>query len=338
MKSLTARQFSTQMGVSMRKDRYSKNLKKERIVMGVSAIFVLAALTMTGVYVKNKGTDELTDGYEMDYETLDSSMEEIESLFPTFPELDDDTNMGNASEEDLSVDDALDYAPDFEESDSLNILIPGLTKEEEDLLADEAAMAADSEKERVTSTDENAVAQGEVTQKLPDAEDSVVTEAGTEDVLADSGMEETVAEPVTPANSFVAGEALSWPISGTVLISYSMERTVYFETLQQYKYNPGIVIAAAVGDEITSASSGIITEVSEDAEIGKYVKVDMGNGYEVVYGQLQNVAAYVGLAVDVGSVLGYVAEPTKYFSAEGPNAYFALTKNGEPVDPLAPLW
>ena len=36
-----------------------------------------------------------------------------------------------------------------------------------------------------------------------------------------------------------------------------------------------------------------------------------------------------------GHVLGYVAEPTKYYSVEGSNLYFALQKDGQPVDPVA---
>ena len=45
-----------------------------------------------------------------------------------------------------------------------------------------------------------------------------------------------------------------WPIVGDVLVNYSMDKTVYFPTLQQYKYNPAIVIAANKGDSITAAA------------------------------------------------------------------------------------
>lgn len=341
MKVLIQRQFCTQMGVSMRKDRYHKNLRKEKIVMGASACLVLAALTMTGIYVKNKGADELSDGYQMDYETLDSSMEEIESFFPTFPsESEEDMGISSILGNDPSADDALDYAPDYEETDTLNILIPGLTREEADLLADEAAMAADAgrisqdaETEPVDPVEEAGTQNVEVAQAEVSSEE--VQEGVTQDVLVQGGAEEM---PTVTANSFVAGEALSWPISGKVLISFSMDKTVYFATLQQYKYSPGMVMQANVGDEITSVAAGTVIEVSEDAEIGKYVKVDIGGGYTTIYGQLQNITAYEGGSVDVGSVLGYVAEPTKYYSVEGANAYFALTKDGEPADPVAPLW
>lgn len=297
----------------MRRDRYHKELKKEKIVMGASACLVLAALTMTGIYVKNSGVDELDDGYKMDYETLDSSKEEIESLFPTFPS---------------------------EEADTPIIVIPSLTREDEELLADEAAMAEDAMLSEIGDLTGNDMAEIDTEQESIVAEENV-----TEDIVTVQGdvpaqVQEEVAEeiPTVEAGSFAVGEALSWPISGNVLISFSMDSTVYFATLEQYKYSPGMVMEAKVGDEITSVAAGTVIEVAEDAEIGKYVKVDIGNGYTAIYGQLQNISAYEGGTVDVGSVLGYVAEPTKYYSAEGANAYFALTKNGEPVDPLAPLW
>lgn len=322
------------MGVNMRRDRYHKNLKKERIVMGVSALFVLAALTMTGVYVKNKNAGELNDGYNMDYEALEPSTEQIQSLFPSFPSLEEgEDGIGSIEGVDLSVDDALDYAPDYQETDTIHILIPGLSDKDADTLADEAAMAADARK----NGPEDIVAQNkDESTKVAESEE----EAAGDHMEVATKQQEVPAQPMptVPASSFVAGEALSWPISGIVLISYSMDKTVFFETLQQYKYNPGMVIAASVGDTITSAASGTVVEISEDVEIGKYVVVDIGNGYKATYGQLQNIATFVGGTVDVGSVLGYVAEPTKYFSVEGPNAYFALAKDGKPVDPLAPLW
>ena len=37
-------------------------------------------------------------------------------------------------------------------------------------------------------------------------------------------------------------------VSGTVLMNYSMDKTVYFATLDQYKYNPALVISGAEGD------------------------------------------------------------------------------------------
>ena len=46
---------------------------------------------------------------------------------------------------------------------------------------------------------------------------------------------------------------------------------------------------------------------------------------------------YTSLAgeyVEKGALLGYVAEPTKYYSIEGNNLYFELLYGGQPVDAL----
>ena len=51
---------------------------------------------------------------------------------------------------------------------------------------------------------------------------------------------------------------------------------------------------------------------------------------------LKNVSFSVeeGDYVETGAVIGHVAEPTKYYSVEGSNVYFKLTKDGEAVNPL----
>ena len=62
---------------------------------------------------------------------------------------------------------------------------------------------------------------------------------------------------------------------------------------------------------------------------GLTVTMDMGNGYEAVYGQLQDVSLEEGAMVQAGEIIGTIAEPTKYYTEEGSNLYFALTKDGQ---------
>ena len=80
-----------------------------------------------------------------------------------------------------------------------------------------------------------------------------------------------------------------WPVSGTVLMNYSMDKTVYFATLDQYKYNPALVISGAEGDQVLCGAPGIIKSIDVTAQTGTTVTVDLGNGYEVLYGQLKEV-------------------------------------------------
>ena len=133
---------------------------------------------------------------------------------------------------------------------------------------------------------------------------------------------------------FAPEEGLLWPLQGTVIMDYSMDATTYFATLDQYKYNPAIIIAGDVNSKVYSAAKGKVKSIENNEETGCTMTVDLGDGYEAVYGQLKELNAAVGDYVEAGHVIGYVNEPTKYFSVEGSNLYFELKKDGEPIDPV----
>jgi len=169
-----------------------------------------------------------------------------------------------------------------------------------------------------------------------------VTEEAPEESVAVSApavseAEDTETMSSLPALNFTESEALVWPIVGNVLVNYSMDRTVYFSTLQQYKYSPAIVIEAIEGEGIAAAADGKVIDIYEDPEIGTAVVMDLGDGYELTYGQLTDLTVSVGNYVTCGEIIGKVAKPTKYYSVEGTNVYFKLTKDGQPVNPMSKL-
>ena len=77
-----------------------------------------------------------------------------------------------------------------------------------------------------------------------------------------------------------------------------------------------------------------LEEGQQLAQTGTTSTMDLGDGYEVVYGQLKEVCVHEGDIVSQGDVIGYLSEPTKYYSVEGPNLYFQMLEDGEPVNPL----
>jgi septal ring factor EnvC (AmiA/AmiB activator) len=133
---------------------------------------------------------------------------------------------------------------------------------------------------------------------------------------------------------FSADSGMNWPLQGNVILNYSMDQTVYFSTLDQYKYNPAVIIAGTVNAPVKSAAAGKITDISNNEETGCTVTEDLGDGYSAIYGQLKEVPCKVGDYVDAGSTIGYLSEPTKYYSVEGCNLYFEVKKDGTPVDPV----
>lgn len=185
-------------------------------------------------------------------------------------------------------------------------------------------------------------------------------EAATDDIVLpeeddkeeDGAQEEQTETPQeTPAQDGAAGgeapasgaaadvwfsedSTLTWPASGAVLVGYSMDQTVFFSTLEQYKYNPALIIGGEVGETISASAAGIVTNIEDTAQTGTTVTLDMGNGYSAVYGQLTDVPLSVGDYVASGETVGILNEPTKYYSVEGPNLYFEILKDGTPVDPM----
>ena len=133
---------------------------------------------------------------------------------------------------------------------------------------------------------------------------------------------------------FAQTQSMAWPVEGNVLLDYSMDSTIYFPTLEQYKCNPGLVIQSDVSQPVAAPANARVTEAGVDEEIGNYLVLDLGDDYALTCGQLKEVQAVEGEYLEKGQVLGYVAEPTKYYTLEGPNVFLELKKEGKPVDPL----
>jgi murein DD-endopeptidase MepM/ murein hydrolase activator NlpD len=129
---------------------------------------------------------------------------------------------------------------------------------------------------------------------------------------------------------------LMWPVAGNIIMNYSMDHTIYYATLMQYKCNPAIIIDAEVGTEVKAAATGIVTSVEMDnEETGITVTMDIGDGYSVVYGQLSDdMALEVGDLVNEGEVIATVSDPTKYYSVEGSNLYFMVTEGDQTINPM----
>ena len=136
------------------------------------------------------------------------------------------------------------------------------------------------------------------------------------------------------ALNFSDTSSLSWPVRGNVVLNYSMDSTIYFPTLDQYKCNPGMVIQGDISEPVYAPANARVVSVGNSEEIGTYLTLDLGNEYSVICGQLKEVAAVEGEYLEKGQLIGYVAEPTKYYTVEGSNLYLEMLHKDSPVDPL----
>lgn len=301
----------------MRRRRRS-SFRKEKAIMLVSSCLVLTALTATGLYVKNRGQEKEEDNYIVDFTTLDEA------------------NRDKAGEaQDLGEQQAdageLDYDPSFQEANSGKVDNPDMKMLGSTANAGEQAAAEQAAAEAAqAAAQQEALAQESQEALEANASDAI---AKTDDANETAKRDEDAMNTM-PVLDFSESDTLVWPIVGNVLVNYSMDKTVFFATLQQYKYNPAIIIAATQGEGITAAADGQVTAIYEDPEIGTAVIMNLGDGYELTYGQLTDLTVAEGDVVTTGEIIGKVAEPTKYYSVEGCNVYFKLTKDGQPVNPL----
>ena len=208
-------------------------------------------------------------------------------------------------------------------------------REDQLALAEEARETQQQEPEESQETNTDLILN---TEEPAEEEDTGMTEAEEEEGETASEenteKEEAVQSTSGQTSGFTSDSKLLWPVDGNVLLSFSMDKTVYFSTLDQYKYNPAMVISGAEGDQVISSAPGIVKSIDVTAETGTTVNVDLGNGYELFYGQLKEVPVKAGDYVDAKTVLGYVGQPTKYYSVEGCNVYFEMRKDGQPVNPM----
>lgn len=217
--------------------------------------------------------------------------------------------------------------PYMDMQDGNNLLAEGEQKESEASLAGESNARPEEQK-----TDKLA-------EKQPDNPDTVVQEETYE--LAKSAEEEAAQPAGTGLEAaaalvldFTENSRIAWPVEGNVLLDYNMESTIYFPTLDQYKCNPGLVIQSEVSTPVVAPANARVLEHGSNEEIGEYLKLDLGNEYTVICGQLKEVAVAEGEYLEKGQLLGYVAEPTKYYTIEGSNVFLEMEHQEQKVDPL----
>lgn len=273
-------------------------IKRERAIMITSAVAVMAALTMTGVYMKEKNAQEKQDEFSIDLAQMENNVENqyaklVDELVPPVDVADKGDTVKESKTKIPKIEDApmvdgeLDYMPredsivdfDVAEVDSGLVEIPGLT-----------------------------------------------------DIVEEPVIEE--APEVLPQTFvFTEEEGLIAPVANEVLMHFNMDNTVYFATLDQYKYNPAVIYKAEVGNQVVTCADGIVVDMYQNEELGQVVVLDLGNGYQATYGQLKDVNVVIGSTVTAGQPIANVADPTIYYSVEGANVYFSLTKDGVAVNP-----
>lgn len=322
------------------------------MIMTVSSVLVLAAMTVTGVYLYNSNQTTEPENNVVDFSALENSGQENGGQLA---QVENNSAQNLTSGQDSSGE--LDYDPYYAEQDRILNENDGVAEagQAEANAGSEAGVVPEAigdnnvgyaeigngvlnGRPETEQPGENEEGQDSAAENADDPEsgEAVADEMGNAETASEGPVLEAVADVVREEENlhFLETNKLEWPIAGSVLLNYSMDKTIYFQTLQQYKYNPSIVISATQGTNVACAADGVVKSIYKDSQTGTTVVMNLGDGYELAYGQLQDVMVEEGDFVETGAFIGKVAAPTKYYTVEGTNVYFKMTKDGEPVNPM----
>ena len=269
-------------------------------IVAFVAMLVVYNYSVTNEEIDSKSAIDLNQPVESEESIEDSGLEQVQGA-----EISDDNEIAGATDADKV---------DVENQVATNETEASQPDEVTDVSSDMAVAETDGENEK-------------------DSEDIADESA----VLASSdatGVDFTEDTVLYTALEYNGEQNLVWPVTGNVILPYSMDTTVYYQTLDAYKCNPGILIEASEGDDVFAAYECIISSIEETKEYGTVVTVTMGNGYEAKYGQLMNVCVSEGDMVSVSQAIGEVGPVSSYFAEEGTNLYFQINKDDEPVNPM----
>ena len=130
----------------------------------------------------------------------------------------------------------------------------------------------------------------------------------------------------------------AYPVTGETVMPYSVDKAVYDPTLDQYRTNDTLCIAAEAGTEVKAAADGTVAEIKEDDESGRTLVIEHADGTRTTYGPLAAEGMVKkGDTVKQGQTVGKLDQPTKYQAALGSHLVFAMEVNGERVDPTKKL-
>ncbi len=144
---------------------------------------------------------------------------------------------------------------------------------------------------------------------------------------------EPAEEPEPPEPEDLIPTVVS-PLDGTTVTVFSMTELLYDETMADWRTHNGVDIQAGEGDAVKTAADGQVLAVGWDDMMGVTVVIEHAGGYTTQYSSLQEEPPVEpGQRVRAGEIIGYVGSTAAAESSMGPHLHFAVTRDGEIVDP-----
>jgi len=173
----------------------------------------------------------------------------------------------------------------------------------------------------------------------PEVEGETAETSGTEllEIPVSSGEEissEVETEPEPEVQPQPTAAKIVSPLAGETVAVFSVDQLMYDPTLGDWRTHDGIDIRAEAGTTVVATAAGTVIAVGEDGRLGVTVQIEHSGGYVTTYASLHpETLVEEGQSVAAGEVIGTVGNTSLTEAGLGAHLHFAVTRNGENIDP-----
>ncbi len=118
-----------------------------------------------------------------------------------------------------------------------------------------------------------------------------------------------------------------WPVKGVLTSGFGWRSSPFGVGRD---FHPGIDIAGPVGVPVVATAQGTVTFAGWDQGYGKSVRINNGNGFETLFGHLDQFVVYSGEKVNRGEVIGYLGNTGL---STGPHLHYEIFRDNVPINP-----
>ena len=120
--------------------------------------------------------------------------------------------------------------------------------------------------------------------------------------------------------------ALRWPVEDRRFVTRGLTKPSAYSDA-----HPGIDFAVPVGTSVRAAGPGMIVEVGENAEYGRFVRLAHADGYETLYAHNSRITVVDGARVAAGDAIALSGNTGR---STAPHLHFEVRYRDIAVDPM----
>lgn len=138
----------------------------------------------------------------------------------------------------------------------------------------------------------------------------------------------------TPSPQPKKPEKIIMPVSGEIIVPYSVDGLVYSKTLGDWRSHKGIDIKSPLTTPVKCAYDGVIEKVYTDDGLGITIVIDHQNSMKTVYSNLStDVLVKVGQKVLQGDIISGVGDSAPFETGEVGHLHFEVLIDGQNANP-----